>query len=449
MKKSFVFAAAAAVALASCTNDESSIKMTDKLGQSEVAIYPFSKTATRGFVTGNEFFEWNFENLRDGQKDLGSGILENGVVAPIVKDGTTQGVVRDMQLSVYNVEGDCDLFIDKTFKKGGPVQSGDNVLATDPTYVETFTPEYNGENQHKAYTKDSIWHADPAIYYPIGYGDFDFLAYSVGESSPSATWNGAKEVTLEVTRDCLTDDILYGGGVQNAKAHAAAAMLFGHAQAWLTTRFTVDAGSPENVLKINKVTWQDVYASGELNIKFNDATDSYKADATWNFFTQETSNVVMPDRSTSTNKTYGANVHCAQKYKKVIDGVVQDDWTEDGSYKKGDDGKFEPINGDDYKTDNLTKQNYLDMLIPAQAKKPFVIEYTLGDQTYEYLVDNDDLTEGDWEMGTHYIYNIEFSITEITTAPTVRIWKEKEVTFGGKTPLELYLNNLPKTAHHQ
>ena len=438
MKKSFVFAAAAAVALASCTNDESSIKMTDKLGQSEVAIYPFSKTATRGFVTGNEFFEWNFENLRDGQKELASGIYEKGVIDPIVKDGETKGVVRDMQLSVYNVEGDCDLFIDETFTQGGPIQSGDNVSETG--FVETNSP-YD-DSKHLKYSSDSIWHADPAIYYPIGYGDFNFLAYSKGESTPSATWNGAQEVTLEVTKACLTDDILYGGGVQKAKAHAAAPMLFGHAQAWLTTRFTVDAGSPENVLKINKVTWQDVYASGELNIKFNDgATNAYKADAEWNFFTQETSNVVMLDRSTDENKkTYGANVHCAQQYVKVINGEEQSEWKEEGSYKKGVDGKFVPINtGDEYKTDNLTKQNYLDMLIPAQPKKSFVIEYTLGDQTYEYTVDNDDLTTGDWEMGTHYIYNIEFSITEITTAPTVRIWAEKEVKFGdpAKQPLEL------------
>lgn len=417
MKKSFVFAAAAAVALASCTNDESSIKMTDKLGQSEVAIYPFSKTATRGFVTGNEFFEWKFENLRDGQKELGDGIFENGVVAPIVKDGTTQGVVRDMQLSVYNEEGKCDLFIDKTFKNDGPIQSGDNVA---------------GDATHQKYTTDSIWHATPAIYYPIGYGEFDFLAYSLGEKKPSATWNGAKEVTLEVTDDCLTDDILYGGGVQNAKAHAAAAMLFGHAQAWLTTRFTVDAGSPEDVLQIKSVTWQDVYASGELNIKFNNTAD-YKAVATWNFFTQEPSNVEMPDRTSA--PTYNTFVTCARKYQKNPD---------DGSYVKNPTtGEFVPVNDGDYETDNLTKQNYLDMLIPEQPKKSFVIEYTLGQgdgaQTYEYTVDNDDLMDGDWKMGTHYIYNIEFSITEITTAPTVKIWVEKEVKFGdpAKQPLEL------------
>ena len=150
MKKSFVFAAAAAVALASCTNDESSIKMTDKLGQSEVAIYPFSKTATRGFVTGNEFFEWNFENLRDGQKELASGIYEKGVIDPIVKDGETKGVVRDMQLSVYNVEGDCDLFIDKTFTQGGPIQSGDNVSETG--FVETNSP-YD-DSKHLKYSSD-------------------------------------------------------------------------------------------------------------------------------------------------------------------------------------------------------------------------------------------------------------------------------------------------------
>lgn len=423
MKKSFVFAAAVAVALASCTNDESSIKMTDKLGQSEVAIYPFSKTATRGFVTGNEFYEWKFENLRDGKKELGAGIYEEGVIDPIKSDAATLtgGVVRDMQLSVYNVEGGCDLFIGKTFTQGGTIQSGDNVSETG--FVETNSP-YD-DSKHLKYSSDSIWRATPAIYYPIGYGNFNFLAYSKGESTPSATWNGAQEVTLEVTKACLTDDILYGGGVQAAKNHAAAAMLFGHAQAWLTTRFTVDAGSPEDVLQINKVTWQDVYASGELNIKFNDATASYKADAKWNFFTQETSNVVMPDRTS--DPTYNTFVKCARKYKKNPDGSYEKDLST---------GEFVPVNEGDYKTDNLTKQNYLDMLIPAQAKKSFVIEYTLGDQTYEYTVDNDDLTDGDWKMGTHYIYNIEFSITEITTAPTVRIWAEQEVKFGetGETP---------------
>ena len=365
MKKSFVFAAAVAVALASCTNDESSIKMTDKQGQSEVAIFPFSKKTTRGFVTGNEFFEWKLDKLRKDDGSIDSSTLEKSAD------------VRDMQLSVYNDKGKCDLFIGETFKKGGPKQEGDVSL-----------------------TDENIWHATPAIYYPIGYGEFDFLAYSLGEKKPSATWNGAKEVTLEVTDDCLTDDILYAGGVQNAKAHAAAAMLFGHAQAWLTTRFTVDDKSLETVLKIKSVTWQDVYASGELNIKFNKDAEDYKADAKWNFFTQETSNVVMPDRETT--KTYGEYVT---------------------------------------KATNLTQKNYLDMLVPEQAKKSFVIEYTLGTddtaKTYEYLVDSDDLTTGDWKMGTHYIYNIEFSITEITTAPTVKIWAEQEVTFGGKTPLEL------------
>ena len=366
MKKYFMIAAAALL-IASCAKE--SDEMYQESGLNEISFNAFARNAMKSYVTSNEFYALNFANLRDA-----SGNVQKSASADASADASgnpvKQGVVRTMQLSVYNEDGNCDLFVDETYQR----------------------------------ESDNKWHATPHRFYPIGYGDFDFLAYSISSGdadceTSAITWNGAKKVTFEVTSTSLEDDILYAGGVQKASAHAPADMLFKHAQAWITVRFTVDASSDANnmggaidasgnaILKIDEAVWQDIYKSGELTIEFDKEETTNYAKASWNFFTQEPTNVKMPDRTASGEATYGSPVMREEK---------------------------------------VTNKSFLDMLIPQQDKKELVINYTLGGEKFSYTVKSDKIGTGTWEMGNHYIYNIEFKITEITTAPSVEVWVEAE-----------------------
>ena len=367
MKKYFMIAAAALL-IASCAK-ESDALYEDAAQSGEVTFTAFAKNAVKGYVTNTQLAKLKFEDLR---KDASGNVSS--------ADASTDP--REMHLSVYNEEAECDLFVDVTYQREA----------------------------------DGQWHATPSHkFYPIGYKDFDFLAYSLDEKSfKNVSWNGAKEVKLEVTDDFLTEDILYAGGKEAAATHGPAYMLFKHAQAWITVRFTVDASSDaykqggakdadgNTILAINGAEWQNIYKSGELTLKWLKTSptedeiasasptsadkSNYKADAEakWNFFTQEPSNVVMPDRET--DATYGY-----------------------------------PVATKDY----LVKNSYLDMLIPQQDKQALVINYTLGGEKFSYTIGMDKIGTGIWEMGKHYIYNIEFAITEITTAPAVKVWAEQ------------------------
>ena len=392
MKKYFMIAAAALL-IASCAK-ESDALYEGAAQNGEVTFTAFAKNAMKSYVTSTDFFEYNFKNLRRGEK--GEVLLSTSDAS----DDAIPSVVRDMQLSVYNEEGKCDLFVNETYKQ----------------------------------EKDGKWHANPHKFYPIGYADFDFLAYSTSASAdadvaPAAAWDGARKVTLEVTDKSLENDILYAGGKQNAKAQAPADMLFKHAQAWITVCFTakydpscliagaertVDAsGNP--ILAINGAEWQNIYKSGELTLNWVASSDAeYKGDAeaSWNFFTQEPSNVVMPDRCekpwASSDPTAEATKDATYGYPVVKDGEA-----------------------------NLLMNSYLDMLIPEQAKQALVINYTLGGEKYSYTIDAETIkkTGSKWLMGKHYIYNIQFNITEITTAPDVLTWVDE--TGFNSNPLDI------------
>lgn len=412
MKKYFMIAAAALL-IASCAK-ESDALYEGAAQSGEVTFSAFAKNSVKSYVTGNEFFEWNFKDLRK----------EDGKIAPSTLDASGESsnprtYVRDMQLSVYNEKGECDLFVNATYKQ----------------------------------EKDGKWHANPHKFYPIGYADFDFLAYSTSASAdadvaPAAAWDGAKKVTLQVTDKSLENDILYAGGKEKASTHGPAYMLFKHAQAWITVRFTASydpscltdgepldaSGNP--ILVINAAEWQNIYKSGELILEWKDgkpletqATENHKADATatWNFFTQETSNVVMPDRC---EKPWASgDSEAANKTKTATYGYPVVSVPESGELA-------------------LKRNSYLDMLIPEQAKQALVINYTLGGEQFSYTIDAEEIIEGsktDWKMGYHYIYNIQFYITEITTAPSVVLWKQvygfsgdsETTTPDANDPLEL------------
>lgn len=344
MKKIFVLAAVAAVVFASCTKE--TFVSSEKENLAEMSISAFNKVATKnytGWDTNRTFF-YGVENPDT------AGL--NGA-----KPDTT---VRTMKLSVFQETVNEDLFTDVTFAKG-----------TDP---------------------DTVWHATPAIYYPLGGNEFDFLAYSVGtEANYIGVWDGAKKVTLQVTNKFFQDDIVYAAAKNKAQA-APTAMNFSHAQAWICMNLSLAKESTPTVdFKVNSITWKNVKSEGKLSIEYG-AT----AKATWDFFGIDVNEVNMDD-----------------PHDKLDDYLAKPEEvtpaTNPKTYKDG-------------------KPSQLNMLLPAQTgAKSFVINYTVGGKTYDYEYT---LTSADWEMGHKYIYNVKVTVCEITIYPTV-------VEFVVETPVNI------------
>lgn len=283
--------------------------------------------------------------------------------------------------------------------------AGDGSATTDFTEVEdpeNPTPATPREMQLSVYeqtvgdlfvdvtfaknTTDGIWHATPAKYYPLGGSTFDFLAYSVGESANKiGVWDGAQKVSFQVTDAFFQDDILYGAA-SNASKTAPTDMTFEHAQAWINMNLNLTKeSSPSAEFKVNSITWKNVKSQGKLYIEGNAGT----ATATWDFFGLESNEVEMDDAQDVLENELAAPA----------------DASTDGEPSK------------------------LNMLLPAQnGATGFVINYTIGGQTFDYEYKLDSAAE--WEMGHKYIYNIHITINEITVAPKV-------VEFVVETPVEI------------
>ena len=331
MKKIFFVAVAAAVVFASCQKAEQVGLNAD---QQEISVLAFNKNMTKGYVTGTDF------------KDTAYGELVKET--PITTD-------RDLVLSAYDATLKEDYFIGKTFTK----------------------------------KEDKKWTSDPAIYYPLGGNNLQFLAYSIKDSTPVAEWENAQKVTLQVIADASKDDILYAAAASTAKSQEeaegkAVSMVFKHAQAWLTVKLSsnIEDEATTKPFKVNSITWKNIYNSGELTIEYGSP-----AKASWNFFTQASKDVEMDDAN--------------RAVKEVTETPSQ-----------------------------------LDMLIPEQTAAAFVINYTIGDSTFDYevpVLKYNEITK--FEMGKHYTFKLNFTITEITINPTVTAWVEVEGF--DPSPLEL------------
>ena len=338
-----MFFAVAALALASCSKETTMLQ--ENPAQNEIAVNAFSKPNTKGYVTTTTFGD---------------------ITAPAGVNGAefVNGKYRKMQISAYNETDKSDYFMGKTFKKG------------------------EGEA--------AVWHATPdKIYWPLG-KTLSFLAYSVNDNNKgvSATWDGAKKVSLEVTKDASQDDILFSAA-NNLNAHSSTSdqgfsMVFDHAQSWLTIKVKVDGHSADDALVINAIEWTNIYNSGVLNIENNGT----KAVAAWNFFTQTPGNVKMDDK-TVTNP--GETDPKYYQYETPVTKTVQ----------------------------------VMDMLVPAQSHEGFVIKYVMNGIEGELPVATSEFTNtGDtWEMGKHYTYNLTFTVNEITVAPIVTVWDDEDLSY--------------------
>lgn len=334
MKKTIFIAALACMALASCNKQvDPMVPAVQTPDGQEISVIAFNSMATKGYTA------WD-----------GSTQTFQEVVNPSAESFSPSD--RTMSLSSFNASKGEDFFVGEEYAKG----------------------------------TDDLWHATPKIYYPLGGDSFNFLAYSVGDDANYiGEWVNANKVTLEVDDKFYQDEILFAAG--SAKATAPTVdLVFDHAQAWIHFNICIAGASEVGVgMKINSITWKDIYGKGLLTI----TGDGTTATAKWNFFNQVPADIAM----TSANG--------------LLPGLELDEVETSG-------------------TDGAVSK--LDMLLPAQNHTNFVINYNLGDQSgLEYEVP---VSASSWEMGTRYTYNVKITINEVTAAPTIELFEEEEVTFN-------------------
>ena len=250
---------------------------------------------------------------------------------------------------------------------------------------------------------DSKWHHDPAIYWPIG-GHLDFLAYSSKTpfEDKNAVWNetnASAGITLDVLSDRLQDDIVFAAAQQSSSEGAnVVAMAFKHAQAWIQFKVKASDATMRDKIAVKAITLKNVYTSGSLNI----ARTAGNAEATWNFRHEVAADLIMPDNY----QLYGTQ-ESASPY--ALTNALDED------------------------------ARYMDVLLPDQAKTDIVITYVLAGQpnelTFRFNLPNTNTTEANWLMGKKYVYEITFSVNEITANPSVTEYVDGNVT--DLTPTEV------------
>ena len=237
---------------------------------------------------------------------------------------------------------------------------------------------------------DGKWHHDPAIYWPFG-GKLDFLAYSAMNpfDAKDVAWNeknASESLVLTVLEDRTQDDIVYCSAVNCESANGANAvpMQFKHAQAWLEFQIKVASEAMEDKIAIQDIVIENIYNDGELTITNN----SGDAKAEWNFRKSQSKNVIFDDQY---------NVYGTQKADFSLENAID------------------------------SEINYMDMLLPEQAKTSFVIRYILAGQPnvleYRYTLGTDN-----WLQGNKYVYEIMFNVNELTVAPSVKEFVDGVVT---------------------
>ena len=371
MRHKLLLAALVGLALAGCTHDDGlagGATPTPTLTQHEIAIRPFGRKMSRGYVMGTDFRQYPGYPL-----------------------------ARHMYLSAYNATEGTDYFISKTFGEK-IVTTGDPATPTGTGIWGAVTPTGDEANP---------WQPEP-MYWPFG-TTLDFLAYSqsydvepwsyvVGSRKASAggpicpkilaNWKSANEVELEVTRDSRQDDILYaatsGLNPSNSGTATGFSMTFDHAQAWLTFRLMLSEDSDlSSELKINSIECIGVYDCGRLTLR-NEGGG--KASATWNFFPQRPANVAVD--------------------------YYHDELTHYLSLGH-------PIELNTL----LPPQEHQGFIINYTMSGSSI--------TSKLLIPVDKLRhEGDdpeaaprWEAGVHYTYNFMFTLGKITIAPYVTVWE--------------------------
>ena len=230
-----------------------------------------------------------------------------------------------------------------------------------------------------ATSKYRAWNGTAAkpIYWPIGGGIVDFLAYALPTTShgtPAAAYaNAATDVASIVTFadwDTYADqvDLLYA--VNNGKTSATDVKLsFNHAQALLVFQVKVNT---EKIITINSIQIDGLLTKGTFTVD-NSRNDLV---ASWSALANNDSNESIPAGADTDKDNLGEAVTSTTEFSQI------------GSA----------------------------LLVPEQPRLNFTINYTMGDKTMNYTYNE---ARGTWEMGKKYIYKLDMTLNEIVLTEVV------------------------------
>lgn len=325
---------------------------------------------------------------------------------------------------------------------------------------------------------ETVWRHTPAIYWPLA-SNLDFLAYSSTEpfSAKDATWNAknaSSSLVLSFDESRTQDDVLFaatqmtsadayavpeGAEAGSPKVAQSVNMTFEHAQAWLEFQLSVADSSMMDKIAIKDITIENAARTGVLTLTRNDADVTAK----WEDFSNK-EDIIFDDiygvygrlKTAADFVTESEAVASAKDaLKSAKDGgdaaAIK---TAEDNLAAAQEALDEAVGGcalsnalnavgarnerpaPSAAAETAQDCSYLDMLLPAQGKTAFVIHYILAGQNkvleYRYALGSG---SSKWERGTKYIYDIDFQISELTIAPTV---KEFVATFDADaTPVEI------------
>lgn len=252
-----------------------------------------------------------------------------------------------------------------------------------PKYFDPAATSYGGQ-LFAYFTDGAKWYPASGsgtytkqhIYWPFGGVKVDFLAYALtpdAKTALSPTFHAethAREFTVADWNTFANQyDVMYAvanGCTPGTDGNVPLA--FKHAQALIA--FKACKGATTTVdLTINKITIKDLEYEGTLKV------DNYRAN-------------------------------------------LKAGWTISAHGDK-DLSAAEGISDFPYTLNSTATQITTNLLIPEQAAKKIVINYSMGGKTFDYELNIPRIM---WEMGKKYTFNLEFSAAEITLTPTVDNW---------------------------
>lgn len=379
MKKKLFFLAVAAVALASCSSDDT-IAENSKVGnnqQKEIAFMPLAQNITRSAVSGAQ---------------------------------TSTGGFPDQSIYV------------------AAYQSAPSEAVKDYIGFSTITSGNNGAEFKKNYVggntggSDNYWGAVTTPYYwPLAASTFNFLAVTEGPSSTGRTFGTetsegsgvyqhfANQVVVNMADNKTAQhDLMYSyvqasvgqTGSNGALSFPVVGLEFKHALAWVN--FTVKAAdaSAASAIQVKNITLNGAAYKGLFTVtmpNYNSSTNNLSTGltASWDATTyndatltpKESKEVLATDGTISINTETATTVENNSEVKGIL--VVP----------------------------NPTAN--------ANSFTDITIKYTMGGSTYNYTVAPTSLV---LEPGKKYIFNITFSLHEIRINPTVENWVGGTVT---------------------
>ena len=380
MKKHLYLFAVAAVALASCSSDDTIAENSSSFGsnqQKEISLFAVNQKATRA-----------------------AGAAEYNAV-----EAAAYPLNYNMKVVAYSVPvtGTAGNYFGSATADGGVL----------------FSYQFaSGASNPTANT--SYWGGNPAQYWPLSPATLNFLAVSKGGSptadvvSPQFNANYASGVTVTLsdnkpqaaTTGIGQQDLMYAfGRAQVTQSSNTISfpdkvdMTFQHALAWVVFRVKAKTSGVETAITINKITLNGAKYAGTFTAAVNNydkaeaaGTDDDLSWGTcqWTAASGDAANCESPNYTPAALTT---------SFAQVGDGLL------------------------------IVPQG--SMATPAAAFTSFTIEYVLNGNTYEYTYTP---AENDRKllMDKKYIYDITFQLHEIFVNASVDTW-----TDGGTTSLTI------------